>query len=226
MQGYDESPFQALPPVVVVLALAVALPEVILSAADRGLLGVAAAAWRIEALTALGMFPQLLDFGLARGDAWAAEPWRLLSYPFVHRGFVDMLFGTVFVLALGKFVAEAFGAPATLAVFFGAAACGALAWWALGGAAAPLAGAYVPAYGLIGAFTFVLFTRAGTAGTSRLAAFRLIGFLMALQLVFSLLFGSADWWMGELAGFGFGFALSFAVAPGRARVFLARMRSR
>ena len=39
MQGYDESPFQAIPPVVVVLALAVALPEVAFSLADRGIFG-------------------------------------------------------------------------------------------------------------------------------------------------------------------------------------------
>ncbi|PRY92976.1 membrane associated rhomboid family serine protease [Hasllibacter halocynthiae] len=226
MQGYDESPFQALPPVVVALALAVALPELALSAADRGLLGAGAAGWRIEALKALGVFPRLLDLGAARGDVIAAEPWRLATFPFVHRGFADMLFGVVFVLALGKFVAEAMGTLATLAVFFGAAIFGALLWWALGGASAPLAGAYVPAYGLIGAFTFVLFTRAGAAGGSRLAAFRLIGFLMAIQLAFSLLFGAADWWMGEMAGFLFGFAISFVAAPGRARVFLERIRSR
>ncbi|MGR3541614.1 MAG: rhomboid family intramembrane serine protease [Hasllibacter sp.] len=226
MQGYQESPFQSLPPVVAILALAVALPEIALSAADRGLLGTGAAGWRIGALRDFGVFPPLLELGLARGDALAAEPWRLLTYPFVHRGFVDMLFGAVFTLALGKFVADAMGGAATAALFLGTAAAGALAWWALGGASQPLAGAMVPAFGLIGAFTFVLFSRAGASNARRLAAFRLIGFLMGIQLVFALLFGTSDWWMAELAAFAAGFAASFGLAPGRARVFLSRMRSR
>ena len=226
MEGYRESPFQALPPVVVALALALALPEVALSAADRGLLGRGAAGWRIEALRDYGVFPRVLDFGLARGSLADAEPWRLVAHAFVHRGFVDMLFAAVFVLALGKFVAEAMGAGATLALFFGACVFGALGWWAMGGETQPLAGGYVGAYGLIGAFTFVLFSRAGPSNAARLAAFRLIGFLMAIQLVFGLLFGTADWWMAQLAGFAFGFIASFALAPGRARVFLARLRSR
>ena len=226
MQGYQESPFQALPPVVVLLALAAALPEIAFSAADRGLLGTGAAGWRVEALRDWGVFPPLLDLGLARGDALAAEPWRLLTYPFVHRGFVDMLFGAVFVLALGKFVAEAMGGAATLALFLGTAAAGALGWWALGGASQPLAGATVPAFGLIGAFTFVLFSRAGASNAGRLAAFRLIGLLMAIQLVFAVLFGTADWWIAELCAFATGFGASFALAPGRARVFLERLRAR
>jgi membrane associated rhomboid family serine protease len=47
-----------------------------------------------------------------------------------------------------------------------------------------------------------------------LRAFTLIAFLMGIQLVFGILFGGSPDWIADLAGFVFGFALSFAVSPG------------
>lgn len=63
-------------------------------------------------------------------------------------------------------------------------------------------------------------------GSNRLAAFRLIGVLLALQLVFGLMFGADPAWVADAAGFVTGLVLSPLLAPGGARGFLARMRTR
>ncbi len=78
----------------------------------------------------------------------------------------------------------------------------------------PLAGAWVPIYGLIGAFTWILWDRLRGAGRQRLRAFSMIGMLLAFQVIFGVLFGTGWDWVAELPAFASGFALSFLVAPG------------
>jgi membrane associated rhomboid family serine protease len=57
-------------------------------------------------------------------------------------------------------------------------------------------------------------------------AFSLIGLLLAVQLIFGLLFGAGQQWVAEVAGFCTGFALSFVVSPGGWQRARARMRAR
>ena len=57
-------------------------------------------------------------------------------------------------------------------------------------------------------------------------AFRLIGVLLGLQLVFSLLFGNNPTWVAELGGFVVGFLISIPLAPGGAQRMLERLRQR
>jgi membrane associated rhomboid family serine protease len=139
---------------------------------------------------------------------------RLVSYPLVHLNFTHALFVVVFLLALGKMVGEVFRPWAVLVVFFGATLAGALTYTALPFIHIPLIGGYPPVYGLIGAFTFLLWTNLADTGSSQYRAFSLIGMLMAIQLLFGLLFGGGWDWVAELAGFFVGFFLSFVVSPG------------
>jgi membrane associated rhomboid family serine protease len=90
----------------------------------------------------------------------------------------------------------------------------------------PLFGAYPAVYGLIGAFTYLLWLRLGQAGENRLQAFRLIGMLLAIQLVFGALFGSSPQWLGDVGGFLAGGATAVLVAPGGFAALRARLRSR
>ena len=79
----------------------------------------------------------------------------------------------------------------------------------------PLVGGYPAVYGLLGAFTFLLWTRLGQEHANQLRAFSLIGILLAFQLVFGVLFGGAGKsWIAEIAGFVIGFLLSFVLVPG------------
>ncbi len=90
----------------------------------------------------------------------------------------------------------------------------------------PLAGGFPAVYGLIGAFTFLLWVNLGRQGAPRHRAFTLIAFLLGIQLVFGLLFGSTNEWVAEVTGFGTGFGLSFVVSPGGWTRLRERLRHR
>ena len=77
-----------------------------------------------------------------------------------------------------------------------------------------LVGAYPCAYGLIGTYTFLYWQRQVVSGGPQGQAFMLIGVLMGVQLIFGALFQVGYAWVGELAGFVAGFALTAFVVPG------------
>jgi membrane associated rhomboid family serine protease len=224
---YNESPFNALPPVVVALALPILAVELLLGAGARDFVGgPGAVGWRLDALRDYAFFGLVLEAMIDTNRWPVSEVSRLVTYPFVHYGFTHMLMVMVFLLALGKMVGEVFSAWAVLVVFFASAIVGALAFTFLTDDPTPLAGGYPAVYGLIGAFTFILWVRLGQQGAPQVRAFYLIGFLLFVQLVFGLLFGSGQHWVAEIAGFSTGFGLSFVVSPGGWTKAVARMRVR
>ena len=75
-------------------------------------------------------------------------------------------------------------------------------------------GAFPCVYGLIGAYTFLMWQKLAATGGQQSQAFTLIGFLMGIQLVFGVFFEVGYTWVAELAGFVGGFALSVVVMPG------------
>ncbi len=224
---HNQNPFNALPPVVVALALLVAVPELIFQAGNFGLVGGAAGVGlRIEALNAFAFSPQLFDRMVETGQFPLAGLRRFVTYAFVHLGFAHVLFVLVFLLALGKMVAEIFSPRAVLLVFFGSAIGGALVYGFVPMAQTALIGGYPAVYGLIGAYTFILWVGLGATGGNPARAFTLIAFLLGIQLVFGLLFGGGLDWIADIAGFATGFGLSFVVAPGGWQRLLARLRQR
>jgi hypothetical protein len=66
----------------------------------------------------------------------------------------------------------------------------------------------------------------GANGQSQVQAFKLIGVLLGLQLVFGLIFGNNPAWIAELTGFVFGFGISVVVAPGGWTALVAKLRER
>lgn len=221
-------PLNPLPLVVWVLALPMIAMEVVLQLAERGLVGGAAGiGWRLQAVERFAYVPELMRYFWANG-IWSLDGMhRLVSYAFVHPDFTGALFGVVLLLALGKMVGEVFRWWAVLAVFFGACIVGALSYTVLvPGEQGALIGAFPGNYGLIGAFTFLIWVRLAGTGTSQLRAFTLIGTLLAIQLVFGLLFGGGFGWVAEIAGFATGFLLSFVVSPGGWGRVRARLRDR
>ena len=222
-----EAPFNALPPVIAALALLIAGVELVLSAADRGLAGGArAVGWRLELIERFGVFGSVLDQMAERGAFPPEHLLRLLAFPFVHAGFVHALFAVVFLLAMGKFAGEVFAGWKLAVLFFLSSVFGALVWWLATGDPAPLIGAYPGAYGLIGAFTFILWAGLSLRGEKRAQAFRLILFLVGIQILFFGLFGGTLAFVAEIAGFAAGFALSFVLAPGGWAALRAKLRNR
>ncbi len=220
-----ESPINDLPPLLLVLFLATAGIEAVLSLAGEGFVGGAAGVgWRIAAIERVAVSPAVLDAALqgGQGGLWL----RFLLYPFVHGGVIHALFAGALLLALGKFVAEGMGQARMLAVFVAAAVGGAVVFALLLDGAQPLYGAYPAVYGLIGAFTYLLWLRLGRAGENRLQAFRLIGTLLAIQLLFGAIFGAGPQWIAELGGFVAGGLAAVLVAPGGLAALRARLRTR
>lgn len=209
------SPVNPLPPVVVALFLMIAGIEATLSLAARGIIGgPAGIGWRLEAIQNYAFSGPIFDWMLANG-LWPAEHMiRFVSYLFVHASFTHAVFVCVMLLALGKMVGEVFSAFSTLAVFVVSGAVGAAGYGGLMNDDVPLIGGFPGVYGLIGAFTYLLWLRLGELGAQQVRAFSLIGVLMGLQLVFGLLFGSQNDWVADVIGFITGFAMSFVVSPG------------
>ncbi|MCZ4261752.1 rhomboid family intramembrane serine protease [Limimaricola sp. G21655-S1] len=220
-----EGPFGTLPPLIVVLALAMAGIEAALSLGATGLVGgPQAVGWRIGAIEGWGFAPAVLDRVLTGWDWGLAS--RLLSYPFVHMSMTHALFAVALLLALGKFVGEVLHPVALGVMLVATTLAGGLAFGLFISTNYPLIGAFPAVYGLIGGFTYLMWLQLGRAGSNRLAAFRLISVLLALQLVFGLMFGADPSWVADAAGFVTGLALSPLLAPGGTRAFLARLRAR
>ena len=223
----NASPFNALPPAVTALAAVVFGVEVMFLLAERGLMGGAqGVGWRLAALTDYGFLPPVLDWMLANNRYPPEQLVRFVSYPLLHVSFTHAMFALVFVLALGKMVAEAFSQTAFLAIFWLSAIVGALVYGLLPLGDFALVGAYPGAFGLIGSYTFLLWADPARA-ERRWQAFTLIGVLLGIQLLFKLFFGGGNDWAADLAGFATGFALSVALGPGGGPgLWLARLRKR
>jgi membrane associated rhomboid family serine protease len=222
---HNEAPFNPLPPVVVALALLVVGIEAAFGLGARGLLGgPEAVGWRLESIQRYAFSGEILRWMLDTGRVPPEHLLRFVSYPFVHASFTHALFAAVMLLALGKIVAETIGGAATLAIFVVSGIGGALAYAAVPGADTPLFGAFPPVYGLIGAFTYMLWVRLGQLGAQQVRAFTLIGVLLGIQLLFGLLFGGGSDWVADVAGFVAGFVLSIVLVPGGFARLLARLR--
>ncbi|SPJ26238.1 rhomboid family intramembrane serine protease [Palleronia abyssalis] len=227
LNDHNASPFNALPPVVVALALAIFGIEMLFQAGRIGVIGGAeGVGMRLEALNGFAFSPQLWDRMVETGQFPPRQMLRFVSYSFVHLGFTHMLFVIVFLLALGKMVAETFAPWAMAVLWVVSSIVGALVYAAVPGADIALVGGYPAVYGLIGAYTFLMWTGLGALGEQRIRAFTLIAFLLGIQLAFGLLFGGGIDWVADLAGFVAGFLLSFVVSPGGWARVVQKLRQR
>lgn len=222
-----ESPFNAVPIVPLLLALAIGGIELVLSAADNGFLGgPMGAGWRAGAFQDYAFAPAVMTEIFERGrgsfDLWK----RFATYPFVHISLMHAVWAVVLLLALGKFVGEKFHALSFLILFFTTSIVGAAVYGLVSWQNAPLLGAYPGVYGLIGAYTYLMWLTLERMGENQLKAFQLIGILLGLLLVYSMIFGSSPTWIAEVAGFVIGLFTAPLLAPGGWSAFLYRIRKR
>lgn len=220
-QDRNAPPVNPLPPVVWVLFLGIVVPEVIFLLAETGLVGGAGAiGWRFTTVADYGFSGDAFDWMLRNNIAPIEHASRVFTYPFLHVTFTSTIFSGVMLLAMGKLVGEVMGQMAVALIFvlsgvFGAVVFGLLTnqpW---------LIGAFPCVYGLIGGYSFLMWQKLAGTGVQQLQAFRLIGFLMGIQLVFGIFFVTGLDWIAELAGFFCGFIISALVMPGG----LARLRA-
>ncbi len=224
-QPQEPSAVNPLPPVVVALFLVIVGIEAAFWLGAQGVVGGPdALGWRLAAIQKYAFSADIFDWMMSRGQ-WPSEHMiRFVTYLFVHVNFTHTLFGGVLLLAIGKMVGEVFSGWATLVVFVGSGIVGALGYALILDTSTPLIGSYPGVYGLIGAFTFLMWIRLGLVGAPQARAFSLIGMLVAIQLGFGLLFGGNPDWVADVIGFATGFALSFLLVPGGWRRILERIR--
>ena len=226
-EGYDAPPLNPIPGVVWLILLPIVAMELVVSAGTLGLAGGATGVgWRQEALQRFALSPEMLDQMIGTGRWTWDYLMRFISYGFIHRSFIHTLLAAVFILAMGKFVAEIFSPWSVLAVFFIPLALGGVAYSLVPGVKMALFGAFPGAYGLIGAFTFIIWARLGATHVNRARAFTLVGFLLGVQILLALLFGGTPEWVADLVGFTTGFGLSFLVGPGGPAHLLRAIRQR
>lgn len=211
----NQSPINPLPPVVVALFLLIVGIEAAFALGARGYVGgPEAIGWRLASFQKYAFSGDIFDWMIAN-NVWPREHViRFVSYLFIHANLTHALFAGVMLVALGKMVGEVFSQVATLAIFLVSGILGAAVFGLILNNAAPLFGAYPGVYGLIGAFTFLLWTRLGQMGANQARAFSMIGILVGIQLLFGLLFGGNQDWVADVAGFGVGFVMSFFLVPG------------
>ena len=223
----EESPFNSIPPIALLLVVIVAGVELIFSAAGQGFVGGAAGVgWRAAAFQDYAFAPAVMTEIFERGrgslDLWK----RFVTYAFVHFNFTHALWATVLLLALGKFVGEVYRPVAFLVLFLMSTVLGAAIYGAVSWQNAPLLGAYPGVYGLIGAYTYLMWLTLEKLGENQLKAFQLIGVLLGLMLVYSMIFGSSPTWIAEVSGFVVGLFAAPLLAPGGWRAFVRRVRNR
>ncbi len=204
-----------LPPVVVALVLFIMGIELAFTLGARGLVGgPGAVGWRLDALQSYAFSADIFDWMVQNGRWPFEHVIRFVTYPFVSGSFTQAVFVCVFVLAMGKMVGEVFGGFPMLLIFVLSGVGGALAYALFLNPSYPLVGGFPPVYGLIGAFTWLLWRKLSLVGANQARAFQLIAVLMGIQLLFGLIFGGTGDWVADLGGFATGFGLSFFLAPG------------
>ena len=233
-QSHEERLVNYLPPVAAAVSVAIFAVEVIFQIGQRGLAsGSGGVSWRRDALLQYGFSDAAFDRML---DLWVWDfgvLLRMLSYSFVHYGMMQVLFVCVLILALGKWVSEYLSQWAVLTVLLAAAMFGAIIYGLVLDTSLVLVGGFPAAYGLIGAFTFLLWARLVETGGPRGRAFLLIGTLVVIQLTFSLVGGfltggaAVNWdWIANLAGFVAGFGVTVLASPGGWKRAVQRLRER
>jgi membrane associated rhomboid family serine protease len=216
-----------IPPLILALFVVLMGIEVMFQLGMRGIIGgPSAVGWRQAAVQDYAYSAEFARWMWEHGELRPEFLVRFVAYPFVHASFTQALFAGVMLLALGKFVAEVMHPVAVLFLFFASAFGGALGMWALGPDGGWLIGAFPPVYGLIGAYTYLLWVQLGWLGEARLNAFRLIAVLAGLQLVFGVLFGFSQDWPADLGGALVGLVLAPVLAPGGVAALLRRLRDR
>ena len=200
-----------LPPAVIILFLIILVGEIYVAGAEASLWGSFDA--RINLIRQFSFMPEGFGRALSSGILVPELFWRMITYPFLHVSLMQGIFASVFILAMGKFVGEVLGNIAVMAIFFASAIFAALGFALFTSSSFPLFGGFPAAYGLIGAFTFVLFSRTEGLLSQQLAAFRLLGALMVINIGFSLLQNGPPLWVAELSGAITGFVSAAIIHP-------------
>ncbi len=229
-QDHNVAPVNPLPKVLILLCVALAAAEPFLMLQKLGFLGgIAGLDGRSALLQDFFLPAGLLQAMLEAGDFSPQYLSRFISYIFVDGSLIGTIFALVFILAFGNFVARAFAPWRFLVIFFASVLTGGLVYNVLAlmiGYGGVLAGGMPGAFGLIGAFTWLMWTGILRHPIGATNPFALILFLVIFRVASAPVFGW-DWTtVADWTGFATGFGLCFLLVPGGWQQMLQRLRQR
>lgn len=193
-----------LPPVALWIGGGCILVELVLQAADLGLIG--SPLWRSRAYQN-GAFWSGLLWGWQAN--YAAQPTLMfVTYAFLHAGLWHLAGNLLGLLTLGRIASEHIGPRAFLLLYGTSALGGAAVFGMMSHSSQPMVGASGALFGLAGAWQYWEYANAwrGPRRAWRLAL--TIGVLVALNLALWLAFGGALAWQTHLGGFLTGWVMA------------------
>lgn len=181
-----------------ILVGSMAFIEVVLSLADRGIIG--SPDWRAISLAYGAFWTPLINGNVL--PIFDAQPATMfLSHAFLHGGFFHLVMNTVVLLSLGKFIATQSGPWATLLLFAVSAIGGGIAFALLNASNAPMIGASGAVFGFLGTWQYwEAATRYRTKRPLRPVFSTLMGLVIANLLIAFVLQGGLAW-EAHLGGF-------------------------
>ena len=194
-----------MPRSLLVLVAVIALIEVVLSLADRGILFDPSLRLRVYLIG--GFWASLLH-----GDSplYAAQPVTMfLSHALLHGSLLHMVMNMTILLALGRFTADRYGAGVVLPVFFLGAIAGGAVYGVLTNAPAPMVGASGAVFAFLGLWIAWDWQRHRAAGLPAGPVVRRVVVLAALNLLTFIGLQGYLAWQAHLGGFLAGLACGF-----------------
>ena len=213
----DTSPppvFNPMPPVIVALFAVIGVVELWFTLGPNFVSGTDTVAWRMQAIERFGVNPQVVQWMIETNLYPLDHIARFVSFSFIHSSMLNTAVSCALFLAMGKMVGSAFPSIALLVFFLGSALVGAMVFSLAVPDGGWLYGSFTGIYGLIGAYTFMMWLTFRVHKAPQGQAFHLIAFLMGIQLLFGMIFGGNSTWIADLFGFLTGFVLSFFFIPG------------
>ena len=162
-----------------------------------------------------GFSPWLFRTQFESAGFLSLQAARLVTYPFVHFGWMHALFSVVFILALGSVLSNFVRGLLVPVSFFAACAISAVAYSWIAGADIPLLGAapgYLSLLGLLAGILLMLHGRGHPAASPSMVAFPFL--LIGLKLTQDVVFGIPGYWSANASGFVLGFLASLIAIPG------------
>ncbi|MAT88386.1 MAG: rhomboid family intramembrane serine protease [Aestuariivita sp.] len=207
--------FNPMPPVVVALFGLIAGTELLFTFGESAILGgIDGRGLRYAAIESYGVNTALLGWMVENNQYPLEHLARFVSFSFLHSSMISTAIACALFLAMGKMVGTVFPAVALLMFFFVPAGVGALSYSLAVPEGGWLFGSFTGIYGLIGAYTFMIWVSLKVRNVPQGQAFHLIAILMVVQLGFGMVLGDNDSWIADLSAFVTGFVLSFFFVPG------------
>lgn len=200
MRSY--APHRPLPRELLLLAGAIALAEIALQLADRGLLGDPSLRSRVYMVGAFWS-------GLLRGaePIFDLQPYAMfVSHALLHGGLLHMAMNLAVLLGLGRFASDRHGAQIVLPTFLAGALAGGAAFGLLSASPIPMVGASGAIFAFLGVWIVADWRRLRACGAPVRPVVTRVLTLAALNVAFFFALGGMLAWEAHLGGFLAGLA--------------------